>query len=62
MNFIAIKQHLTSGTIFFFPKLHLFSIYFWAEHHLSPPSKPSSQDRTNLTQILIKPQIIREQS
>lgn len=61
MNFRAIKQHLTLEPIFF-SKLHLFYIYFWAEHHLSPPSKPTSQDRSKLTQILIKLQIIREQS
>lgn len=49
------------GFFFFFLKLHLFSIYFWAEHCPSPPSKPSSQDRNKLTQLLIKFQIIKEQ-
>lgn len=60
-DFRAIKKHLSLGT-FFFPNLHLFSIYFWAEHHLYPPRKPSSQDKSKLTQILIMFQIIREQS
>lgn len=61
-----ISEQLSSISLwshfFFFSKLHLFYIYFWAEHHLSPPSKPSSQDRSKLTQILFKLQIIREQS
>lgn len=47
---------------YFFLKLHLFSIYFWAERCPSPPGKPSSQDRDKLTQILIKLQIIKDQN
>lgn len=57
-----ISEQLSSislwGYIFF--KLHLFSIYFCAEHCPSPPSKPSSGDRSKLTQILIKLRIIKE--
>ena len=65
MDFRAIKQRITLGLFFFFfikKNLHLFSIYFWAERCPSPPSKPSSQDRSKLTPILIKLQIIKEQN